>query len=110
MKTRKGKKISANELQEISPISIKIIQSFFNSWSGGPFINLFLKHILNVKNEIIGLLKLYNKGNNKYSKSLKKQHKTLEFIRFNNNYVSKDKRVEKIMVPLGDGMTVCRKL
>ena len=27
-----------------------------------------------------------------------------------NNYVSKDKRVEKIIVPLGDGMTVCRKL
>ena len=27
-----------------------------------------------------------------------------------NNYVSEDKRVEKIIVPLGDGMTVCRKL
>ena len=27
-----------------------------------------------------------------------------------NNFVSKDKRVEKIIVPLGDGMTVCRKL
>ncbi len=27
-----------------------------------------------------------------------------------NNYVSKDKRVEKTIVPLGDGMTVCRKL
>ena len=27
-----------------------------------------------------------------------------------NNYVSKDKRVEKIIIPLGDGMTVCRKL
>ena len=27
-----------------------------------------------------------------------------------NNHVSKDKRVEKIIVPLGDGMTVCRKL
>ena len=27
-----------------------------------------------------------------------------------NNYVSKYKRVEKIIVPLGDGMTVCRKL
>ena len=91
------KKISANELQEISPISIKIIQSFFNSWSGGPFINLFLKHILNVKNEIIGLLKLYNKGNNKYSKSLKKQHKTLEFIRFNNNYVSKENELQILL-------------
>ncbi len=27
-----------------------------------------------------------------------------------NNYISKDKRVEKTIVPLGDGMTVCRKL
>ena len=27
-----------------------------------------------------------------------------------NNFISKDKRVEKIIVPLGDGMTVCRKL
>ena len=27
-----------------------------------------------------------------------------------NNYVSKDKRVEKIIFPLGDGMSVCRKL
>ena len=26
-----------------------------------------------------------------------------------NNYVSKDKRVEKVIVPLGDGMTVCIK-
>ena len=27
-----------------------------------------------------------------------------------NNYVSNDKRVEKIIVPLGDGMTLCRKI
>jgi predicted O-methyltransferase YrrM len=31
-------------------------------------------------------------------------------IREFNAYVSKDKRVEKIIVPLGDGMTVCRVL
>ena len=31
-------------------------------------------------------------------------------IREFNNYVSNDKRVEKIIIPLGDGMTVCRKL
>ena len=30
-------------------------------------------------------------------------------IRDFNNYVSKDKRVEKIIVPLGDGMTICIK-
>ena len=27
-----------------------------------------------------------------------------------NNYVLKDKRVEKIIIPLGDGMTICRKI
>jgi predicted O-methyltransferase YrrM len=31
-------------------------------------------------------------------------------IREFNNYVSNDKRVEQIIVPLGDGMTVCRVL
>jgi len=31
-------------------------------------------------------------------------------IREFNNYVANDKRVEKIIIPLGDGMTVCRKL
>ena len=31
-------------------------------------------------------------------------------IREFNSYVSKDKRVEQIIVPLGDGMTVCRVL
>ena len=27
-----------------------------------------------------------------------------------NNYIAKDKRVEKLIVPLGDGMTICRKI
>ena len=27
-----------------------------------------------------------------------------------NNHISKDTRVEKLIIPLGDGMTVCRKL
>ncbi|MSP10654.1 MAG: methyltransferase domain-containing protein [Pelagibacteraceae bacterium] len=31
-------------------------------------------------------------------------------IREFNNYVANDKRVEKVIIPLGDGMTVCRKL
>jgi predicted O-methyltransferase YrrM len=37
---------------------------------------------------------------NKYTKNIK------EF----NSYVADDDRVEQIMVPLGDGMTVCRKI
>ncbi len=31
-------------------------------------------------------------------------------IRKFNDHVSRDKRVEKIIIPLGDGMTICRKL
>ena len=27
-----------------------------------------------------------------------------------NDYISKDRRIEKLIIPLGDGMTVCRKL
>ncbi len=38
--------------------------------------------------------------NDKYTKN----------IRDLNNFISKDKRVEKVMVPFGDGMTVCRKI
>ena len=38
--------------------------------------------------------------NDKYTKS----------IRDLNNFISKDKRIEKVMVPFGDGMTVCRVL
>ena len=31
-------------------------------------------------------------------------------IRDLNEFISKDKRIEKVMVPFGDGMTVCRKI
>ncbi len=31
-------------------------------------------------------------------------------IRDLNNFISKDNRIEKVMVPFGDGMTVCRKI
>ena len=39
-------------------------------------------------------------NNDKFTKSIK------EF----NSHISKDTRVEKLIIPLGDGMTVCRKL
>ena len=38
--------------------------------------------------------------NDKYTKN----------IRELNDFISKDKRVEKVIVPFGDGMTVCRKI
>ena len=31
-------------------------------------------------------------------------------IRDLNNFISRDKRIEKVMIPFGDGMTVCRKI
>ena len=45
--------------------------------------------------EVVG-----NNNNDKFTENIK------EF----NNYVFGDQRVEKIIVPLGDGMTVCRKI
>ena len=36
--------------------------------------------------------------------------KITEGIRDLNNFISKDKRVEKVIVPFGDGMTICRKI
>jgi len=36
--------------------------------------------------------------------------KITDSIRDLNNFISKDERVEKVIVPFGDGMTVCRKL
>ena len=38
--------------------------------------------------------------NNKYTKNIRELH----------DFISKDKRVEKVIVPFGDGMTVCRKI
>ncbi len=38
------------------------------------------------------------------------EDKITETIKNFNQFVSNDKRVEKIIIPLGDGMTICRKL
>ena len=39
-----------------------------------------------------------------------KEDKITETIKNFNQFVSNDKRVEKTIIPLGDGMTICRKL
>ena len=39
-----------------------------------------------------------------------KQDKLTVSIREFNNYVNEDKRVENLIIPIGDGLTVCRKL
>ena len=40
----------------------------------------------------------------------KKYDKLTTIIREFNNYVNKDKRTENLIIPVGDGLTVCRKL
>ena len=41
---------------------------------------------------------------------VKKQDKLTTIIREFNSYINKDKRTEDIIIPVGDGLTVCRKL
>ena len=40
----------------------------------------------------------------------KKQDKLTAVIREFNTYVNKDKRTENLIIPVGDGFTVCRKM
>ena len=41
---------------------------------------------------------------------VKKQDKLTKIIREFNSYINKDKRTENLIIPVGDGLTVCRKL
>ena len=41
---------------------------------------------------------------------IKKQDKLTTIIREFNSYINKDKRTENIIIPVGDGLAVCRKL
>jgi len=41
---------------------------------------------------------------------MKKQDKLTTIIREFNTYVNRDKRTENLIIPVGDGLTVCRKL
>ena len=41
---------------------------------------------------------------------VKKQDKLTIIIREFNSYINKDKRTENIIIPVGDGLTICRKL
>ncbi len=41
---------------------------------------------------------------------VKKEDKLTTIIREFNSYINKDKRTENIIIPVGDGLTVCRKL
>ncbi len=41
---------------------------------------------------------------------INKQDKLTVSIREFNSYVNKDKRVENLIIPIGDGLSICRKL
>ncbi len=62
-------------------------------------IKLINKNGLIIIDNVLWYGEVVNQNNtNKFTKNIK------EF----NNHISKDERIEKLIVPLGDGMTVCR--
>ena len=64
-------------------------------------LQLLNKNGLIIIDNVLWYGEVVNENNNdKFTKNIK------EF----NNHISKDTRVEKLIIPLGDGMTVCRKL
>ena len=64
-------------------------------------LKLLNKNGLIIIDNVLWYGEVVNQNNtDKFTKNIK------EF----NNHISKDTRVEKLIVPLGDGMTVCRKL
>ena len=64
-------------------------------------LKLLNKNGLIIIDNVLWYGEVVNQNNtNKFTKNIK------EF----NNHISKDTRVEKLIIPLGDGMTVCRKL
>ena len=63
-----------------------------------------------IRKKIRGTIIIANEGLNGTISGNSKDIKSTINIREFNSYVSNDKRVEQIIVPLGDGMTVCRVL
>ena len=64
-------------------------------------LQLLNKNGLIIIDNVLWYGEVVNENNNdKFTKNIK------EF----NSHISKDTRVEKLIIPLGDGMTVCRKL
>ena len=64
-------------------------------------LELLNKNGLIIIDNVLWYGEVVNQNNtDKFTKNIK------EF----NNHISKDERIEKLIVPLGDGMTVCRKL
>jgi Predicted O-methyltransferase len=64
-------------------------------------LELLSKNGLIIIDNVLWYGEVVNENNtDKFTKNIK------EF----NDHISKDKRIEKLIIPLGDGMTVCRKI
>ena len=86
----------------------KIFDLIFIDADKGNYINYFNSSLDLIKSRSIVIVdnvlwhgKAYNKNKN---------DKQTNTIREFNSYVKNDKRVEKFIIPLGDGLMVCRKL
>ena len=68
-----------------------------------------MKHVLNLisKEGLIIFDNVLWRGD-VYKDSAK--NKQSNIIRDFNKYIKNDKRIEKFMLPLGDGLTICRKI
>ena len=107
----KNIKSTINKLKKI--FSFKEFDNSNNSKSN---FQPFHKPKVKIKKEVVPMNLILNSNeritethlNSKEWNNLIKKKDT-HIIEFN-SYVSKDKRVEQIIVPLGDGMTVCRVL
>ena len=86
----------------------KIFDLVFIDADKGNYINYF-NHSLNLikRGGIIIIDNVFWHGD-VYNKN--KNDKKVNTIREFNLYVKNDKRIEKFILPLGDGLTVCRKL
>ena len=86
----------------------KIFDLIFIDADKGNYINYFNSSLDLIKSRSIVIVDNVLWHGDAYNKN--KNDKQTNTIREFNSYVKNDKRVEKFIIPLGDGLMVCRKL
>jgi len=86
----------------------KIFDLIFIDADKGNYINYFNSSLELIKSGSVVIVDNVLWHGDAYNKN--KNDKQTDTIREFNSYVKSDKRVEKFIVPLGDGLMVCRKL
>ncbi len=86
----------------------KIFDLIFIDADKGNYINYFNSSLDLIKSRSIVIVDNVLWHGNAYNKN--KNDKQTNTIREFNSYIKNDKRVEKFIIPLGDGLMVCRKL